>query len=143
MARADGKKFGPGVKGKGDGAGAMSELDSATLPANAVLSNRDKSRISGDRGRDGKDRADRAIRGPCGQPAPGRAPGTTDEEDHLMSKRPPPVPPDAGSDKGPGEPPEARDEDPFEPDRSVDPDEKGQSGNLKVNTRHQGYQQDR
>ena len=54
MARADGKKIGPGVKGKGDGAGAMSELDSATLPANAVLSIRDKSRISGDRGRDGK-----------------------------------------------------------------------------------------
>jgi hypothetical protein len=53
MAKADRKHFGAGVKGKGDGTGAMSETP-ANLPDNAVLSNRDKKRHSGERGLDGK-----------------------------------------------------------------------------------------
>lgn len=60
-----------------------------------------------------------------------------------MSSKLPPVPPANRSDKGPGEPREGRTEDPFVPDASKDPDKKGQSGNTKVNTTHQGHQQDR
>jgi hypothetical protein len=60
-----------------------------------------------------------------------------------MSSRPPPVPPANRSNKGPGEPREARADDPFVPDTSVNPDKKGQAGNSKVNTTHQGLQQDR
>lgn len=53
MARADRKHFGPGVQGKGDGTGAMSETPD-DLPANAVLSNRDKQQHSDERGLDSK-----------------------------------------------------------------------------------------
>jgi hypothetical protein len=42
VAKADSKKFGPGVKGKGDGTGAMTELDDAAVRKNDILSNRDK-----------------------------------------------------------------------------------------------------
>lgn len=41
MAHADRKHFGPAHQGKGDGTGAMTEADPETIPANAVLSNRD------------------------------------------------------------------------------------------------------
>lgn len=54
MAKADRKHHGPAVQGKGDGTGAMTDFDEAQIPANAVLSNRDKSRHSDDRGLDGK-----------------------------------------------------------------------------------------
>jgi hypothetical protein len=53
MARADGKHHGAGVKGKGDGTGAMTDTPE-DLPENAVLSNRDKKRHSEERGLDGK-----------------------------------------------------------------------------------------
>lgn len=53
MANADRKHHGAGVQGKGDGTGGMTE-SSDTLPANAVLSNRDKKQRSGGRGLDGK-----------------------------------------------------------------------------------------
>ncbi|MBZ4690455.1 hypothetical protein FAZ78_06605 [Cereibacter changlensis] len=53
MANADKKHFGAGIKGKSDGTGAMSVADTADIPANAVLSNRDK-QGSSERGRDGK-----------------------------------------------------------------------------------------
>ena len=51
MAKADRKHFGPGVQGKGDGTGAMTE---AEVPENAVLSNRDKKQHSEERGLDSK-----------------------------------------------------------------------------------------
>lgn len=54
MAKADKKHFGTGVQGKGDGTGAMSEADMEKIPANSVLSNRDKARHSEERGLDGR-----------------------------------------------------------------------------------------
>ncbi|TNC66846.1 hypothetical protein [Rubellimicrobium roseum] len=54
MAHASRKHFGPGSQGKGDGTGAMSTLDTAEIPANMVLSNRDKAQHSDDRGLDSK-----------------------------------------------------------------------------------------
>jgi hypothetical protein len=54
MANASRHKIGPGAQGKGDGTGAMSELPEGVLPENMVLSNRDKSRHSDERGLDSK-----------------------------------------------------------------------------------------
>lgn len=54
MANASRHKVGPGAQGKGSGAGAMSELPDGVLPENMVLSNRDKSRHSDERGLDSK-----------------------------------------------------------------------------------------
>ena len=54
MAHASRKHFGPGTQGKGDGTGAMSTIDSAEIPANMVLSNRDKAQHSDERGMDSK-----------------------------------------------------------------------------------------
>jgi hypothetical protein len=53
MAKADRKHHGPGVKGKGDGTGAMTDTP-ADLPENAVLSNRDKKQHSEERGLDSR-----------------------------------------------------------------------------------------
>jgi len=54
MARASGKKFGPGQQdhGKGDGSGGMAPDNVDPLPANEILSNRDTSRHSHQRGHD-------------------------------------------------------------------------------------------
>ncbi|MDB5666434.1 hypothetical protein [Cypionkella sp.] len=54
MANADKKHFGAGLKGKNDGTGAMSEVTTEDIPANAVLSNRDK-KGSPERGLDGRE----------------------------------------------------------------------------------------
>jgi hypothetical protein len=54
MANASKLKFGPGAKGKGDGKGAMTEVPEDLIEENQVLSNRDKSRHSGERGLDSK-----------------------------------------------------------------------------------------
>ena len=54
MAKADKHTMGPGTQGKGDGTGAMTELPDGVLPENRVLSNRDKSRHSDERGLDSK-----------------------------------------------------------------------------------------
>src|SRR4051812_22804706 len=54
MAKADKHSMGPGTQGKGDGTGAMTELPEGILPENRVLSNRDKSRHSDERGLDGR-----------------------------------------------------------------------------------------
>lgn len=54
MAHASRKHFGPGSQGKGDGTGAMSTLDSADIPDNMILSNRDKAQHTEERGLDGK-----------------------------------------------------------------------------------------
>ena len=53
MAKASGKHHGPGVKGKGDGTGAMTDMPE-DLPENAVLSNRDKKQHTDERGLDSK-----------------------------------------------------------------------------------------
>jgi hypothetical protein len=52
MAKASKKHFGAGAQGKGDGSGALSA--NADIPENMVLSNRDKTVASQDRGQDGK-----------------------------------------------------------------------------------------
>ena len=54
MAKADRHSMGPGAQGKGDGTGAMTELPEGILGENEVLSNRDKSRHSDERGLDSR-----------------------------------------------------------------------------------------
>jgi hypothetical protein len=54
MANASKRHAGPGTQGKSSGRGAMTELPEGVLEENMVLSNRDKSRHSDDRGLDGK-----------------------------------------------------------------------------------------
>jgi hypothetical protein len=54
MAHASRKHFGPGSQGKGDGTGAMSTIDTAAIPDNMILSNRDKAQHSEERGLDSK-----------------------------------------------------------------------------------------
>jgi len=63
-----------------------------------------------------------------------------------MSAHPPPVPPANRSSKGPGEPADT----PKGTEQKVHPTkapnnaaEEGQTGNSKINTTNQGYQQDR
>src|SRR3954453_7335662 len=54
MANASKHKVGPGAQGKKSGTGAMTELPEGILPENMVLSNRDKSQHSDQRGLDSK-----------------------------------------------------------------------------------------
>ncbi|QLF69800.1 hypothetical protein FE840_009745 [Peteryoungia desertarenae] len=54
MADADGKHMGRGSQGKGDGSGAMTDIQKDMLPENEVLSNRDKSQHPKSRGLDSK-----------------------------------------------------------------------------------------
>ena len=54
MANASKKHIGPGAQGKGSGACAMTEIDKDEIGENMVLSNRDKSRHSEERGLNGK-----------------------------------------------------------------------------------------
>jgi hypothetical protein len=61
-----------------------------------------------------------------------------------MSSKLPPTPPENLSHKGSGEQTHAdlpRDRDQM--NATSDPDKRGQQGNSKINTTHQGYQQDR
>ncbi|GJD96745.1 hypothetical protein [Methylobacterium iners] len=61
-----------------------------------------------------------------------------------MTTKPPPVPPANRSDKGPGSATDAPvSTGPKGSSQTKDPDKVGQAGNSKVNTTHQGYQQDR
>jgi len=62
-----------------------------------------------------------------------------------MNSHLPPVPIENRSQKGPGEPLNVAHSgtDGMKADRSINPDKKGQAGNTKINTTHQGYQQDR
>ena len=54
MANASKHHMGPASQGKGSGTGAMTELPEGILEENMVLSNRDKSRHSDERGLDSK-----------------------------------------------------------------------------------------
>ena len=51
--KGDSKHFGKGSQGKGDGTGAMTELDKNLVGENDILSNRDKQQHSKARGQDG------------------------------------------------------------------------------------------
>lgn len=55
MANADKKHFGTGAQGKGAGVGAMTPTPKDMIEENMVLSNRDKSRHSRERGLDSKE----------------------------------------------------------------------------------------
>ena len=54
MANASKNSIGPGAQGKQSGTGAMTDLPDGILPENMVLSNRDKSRHTDERGLDSK-----------------------------------------------------------------------------------------
>jgi hypothetical protein len=60
-----------------------------------------------------------------------------------MSSRLPPIPVGNVSSKGAGKPTKAKAEDAAMASGAEDPDKKGQQGNSKINTSHQGHQQDR
>ncbi|WP_435170766.1 hypothetical protein [Falsirhodobacter sp. 1013] len=70
MAHADNKKFGGHVQGKGDGTGAMSEIEPEDLEANEVLSNRDKSQDTKDRGQDSRNNQTEQIEDHVGNRIP-------------------------------------------------------------------------
>jgi hypothetical protein len=55
----------------------------------------------------------------------------------------PPVPPDNLSHAGPGETARTHTADRNHAQGAVNPDQRGQQANTKINTTHQGYQQDR
>ncbi|WP_407863393.1 hypothetical protein [Phyllobacterium phragmitis] len=55
MAKAGKKHMGPGTQGKGDGTGAMTDIDKSKVEENAVLSNRDKAQHPRQRGLDSKE----------------------------------------------------------------------------------------
>lgn len=54
MAKASKHHHGPNAQGKGDGGGAMTEIDKDMVGENMVLSNRDKAQHSEGRGLDSK-----------------------------------------------------------------------------------------
>ena len=54
MANASHKHIGAGTQGKGTGSGAMTTADTAAIPDNMVLSNRDKAQHSDERGLDSR-----------------------------------------------------------------------------------------
>jgi hypothetical protein len=65
-------------------------------------------------------------------------------KEDAMSKLPP-IPPENRSQKGPGEPATPERKAPQRPagERPENPDQQGRHANIKQNTTHQGYQQDR
>ncbi|WP_435167922.1 hypothetical protein [Falsirhodobacter sp. 1013] len=70
MAHADHKKFGGHVQGKGDGTGAMSEVEPEDIEQNQILSNRDKSQDTRDRGQDGRNNQTEQIEDHVGNRIP-------------------------------------------------------------------------
>jgi hypothetical protein len=60
-----------------------------------------------------------------------------------MSSKAPPVPSENLSPKGPGDQQPTETKDISARPSAPNPDKQGQQGNSKVNTTHQGYQQDR
>ncbi|MBB3235543.1 hypothetical protein [Phyllobacterium endophyticum] len=61
-----------------------------------------------------------------------------------MTSKPPPVPEENRSPKGPGDAAKPAEKQEVQHANATDnPDKRGQTGNTKLNTTHQGYQQDR
>lgn len=54
MAKASRHNMGAGAKGKGAGVGAMTDAPEGMIEENMILSNRDKSQHTGERGYDSK-----------------------------------------------------------------------------------------
>lgn len=68
-----------------------------------------------------------------------------EEQEDAMSKLPP-IPPENRSPMGPGEPDHGKrdlSKSQQRQSRPANPDSQGQQGNTRINTTHQGYQQDR
>ena len=76
MAKADRKHYGAGAQGKGDGTGAMTNLDDEKVRKDDILSNRDKAQHSKERGLDSRAVANEEFK----DHAANRRPGN-DEED--------------------------------------------------------------
>jgi len=55
MAHASRKHIGPGARGKGAGTGGTTDIDKDKIQENMVLSNRDKSQHSDERGMDSRE----------------------------------------------------------------------------------------
>jgi hypothetical protein len=54
MSKSGKKQFGPGAQGKGSGTGALTDIPKEKIGDNMVLSNRDKSQHTDQRGMDSK-----------------------------------------------------------------------------------------
>lgn len=73
MAKADRKHFGAGAQGKGDGTGAMTELEDEKVRKSQILSNRDKAQGSTDeRGLDSAHVKNEEFRDHAGNRRPGQ-----------------------------------------------------------------------
>lgn len=85
MANA-GKKFGPGQQdqGKGDGTGGMSPADLDSLPRTEILSNRDTSRHSDERGLDSRHVQNEQLQDHQGN----RSGEQTPDDEKLADERP-------------------------------------------------------
>ncbi|WP_203531157.1 hypothetical protein [Pseudoroseicyclus tamaricis] len=91
MANASSKKYGPGQQdqGKGDGHGGMEPADVDVLPDNEILSNRDTSQHSDQRGLDSGHLQDRQYHEHVDGHAPGKGePGKAADKDKLADERP-------------------------------------------------------
>ena len=87
-----GKKFGLGQQdqGKGDSTGGKSPADLDTLPRTEILSNRDTSRHSADRGLDSRHVQNEQLQEHSDNQSPDRAenPADVPDEDKLADERP-------------------------------------------------------
>lgn len=93
MANASRKKFGPGQQdqGKGSGEGGMTPADIEALPDNEVLSNRDTSRHSDQRGLDSRHVHTQNLHEHVDNHAAGKGePGKAAAKDKLADERPGP-----------------------------------------------------
>lgn len=108
MANASSKKFGPGQQdqGKGDGTGGMAPADIDSLPDNEILSNRDTSRHSEQRGLDSRHVQTQQFHEHVASHEPGDGGAGDVARDKLADERPGPgegMPRDAGrAEAGPG-----------------------------------------
>ena len=101
MANASSKKFGAGQQdqGKGDGTGGMAPDDIEALPDNEILSNRDTSRHSEQRGLDSRHVKSQQMHDHVGSHAPGEGAAGEVEREKLADERPGPgegMPPEGG-----------------------------------------------
>ncbi|WP_195759867.1 hypothetical protein [Paracoccus sp. S-4012] len=90
MANASSKKYGPGQQdqGKGDGTGGMSPADVEALPDNEILSNRDTSRHSEQRGLDSRHVKSQQHHDHVGSHAPGEGAAGDVKREKLADERP-------------------------------------------------------
>ena len=90
MANASSKKFGAGQQdqGKGDGTGGMAAADVDSLPDNEILSNRDTSRHSDQRGLDSRHVQSEQGHDSVASHAPGQGEAGDVDREKLADERP-------------------------------------------------------